>query len=213
MKKQGFTLIELLIVVAIIAILAAIAIPNFLQAQTRAKISRTVSDMRAIATGLESYYVDHNAYPETRAGYAELITPSSVYGLFRLTTPTAYITSIPESPFIEKFGRGTGEPAPVVPDRNFFLFVSTTDYRGGANPGLNDVRRQELRTDALAYMGENAPLSSILWELKSVGPNNLDDMHLYYQGQIDQAAPYDPTNGTTSAGDIVWFGPGFQPSF
>jgi len=209
MKKQGFTLIELLIVVAIIAILAAIAIPNFLQAQTRAKISRAQSDMRAIATGIESYYVDHNAYPETRAGFAELITPSSVYGLFRLTTPTAYITNIPDSPFIEEFGRGVGDPAPVVPDRNIFLFVSRTDFI----PDRNETRRQELMTDALAYMGENAPLSSIMWELKSVGPNQRDDMNLYYQGEIDQAAPYDPTNGTISAGDIVWFGPGFPPSF
>jgi len=63
MLKKGFTLIELLIVVAIIAILAAIAIPNFLQAQTRAKVSRAEADMRSIATALESYYVDHNEYP------------------------------------------------------------------------------------------------------------------------------------------------------
>lgn len=60
MKNQGFTLIELLIVVAIIAILAAIAIPNFLAAQTRSKVSRTKADMRTIAVALESYFVDNN---------------------------------------------------------------------------------------------------------------------------------------------------------
>ncbi len=59
----GFTLIELLIVVAIIAILAAIAVPNFLEAQTRAKVSRVKSDMRTVATALESYRVDGNKYP------------------------------------------------------------------------------------------------------------------------------------------------------
>ncbi len=50
-----FTLIEILIVVAIIAILAAIAVPNFLEAQVRSKVSRTKSDMRSVATALESY--------------------------------------------------------------------------------------------------------------------------------------------------------------
>ena len=62
-KQHGFTLIELLIVVAIIAILAAIAVPNFLEAQTRAKISRVRADHRTIATGLEVYKVDTNKYP------------------------------------------------------------------------------------------------------------------------------------------------------
>ena len=61
--KKGFTLIELLIVVAIIAILAAIAVPNFLEAQVRSKVSRARSDMRSLATGIESYYVDNNQYP------------------------------------------------------------------------------------------------------------------------------------------------------
>jgi prepilin-type N-terminal cleavage/methylation domain-containing protein len=60
---MGFTLIELLIVVAIIAILAAIAVPNFLEAQTRAKVARVVSDMRSIATGMETYHIDWNRYP------------------------------------------------------------------------------------------------------------------------------------------------------
>lgn len=60
--KRGFTLIELLIVVAIIAILAAIAVPNFLQAQTRSKVARTYTDMRTLATALEEYAVDYNRY-------------------------------------------------------------------------------------------------------------------------------------------------------
>jgi prepilin-type N-terminal cleavage/methylation domain-containing protein len=66
MQKKAFTLIELLIVVAIIAILAAIAIPNFLEAQTRSKVARTKADMRSLKLSLEAYRVDNNTYPEGR---------------------------------------------------------------------------------------------------------------------------------------------------
>ena len=62
-NKKGFTLIELLIVVAIIGIIAAIAIPNLLSAIQRSKQKRSMSDMRSIGTGLGSYQVDYNGYP------------------------------------------------------------------------------------------------------------------------------------------------------
>jgi type II secretion system protein G len=61
--QKGFTLIELLIVVAIIGIIAAIAIPNLLNAIDRGKQKRTMADMRSIGTGIESYAVDNNVYP------------------------------------------------------------------------------------------------------------------------------------------------------
>ena len=48
--------------VAIIAILAVIAVPNFLEAQTRSRISRSMSDMRSIGMACEAYHVDHNRY-------------------------------------------------------------------------------------------------------------------------------------------------------
>ncbi len=62
-REKGFTLIELLIVVAIIGIIAAIAVPNLLTAIQRSKRSRTVADMRAIGTALGSYQVDNNQFP------------------------------------------------------------------------------------------------------------------------------------------------------
>jgi len=88
MKKLGFTLIELLIVVAIIAILAALAIPNYLAAQTRSKVARVQSEERSIAGALECYLVDNNTYP--CSCLCEVIT-----------TPVSYITRVPKDPFNE----------------------------------------------------------------------------------------------------------------
>jgi general secretion pathway protein G len=91
-NRKGFTLIELLIVVAIIGIIAAIAIPNLLNAIQRGKQKRTMADMRAIATSAEAYAVDNNVYPA--GGYDE-IAKSKATTITAQVTPT-YIKQIPE---------------------------------------------------------------------------------------------------------------------
>lgn len=69
-RQKGFTLIELLIVVAIIGIIAAIAIPNLLNAINRGKQKRTMGDIRTIATAVEAYSTDFNFYPKVDNGRA-----------------------------------------------------------------------------------------------------------------------------------------------
>jgi prepilin-type N-terminal cleavage/methylation domain-containing protein len=97
-KAAAFTLIELLIVVAIIGILAAIAVPNFLNAQVRAKVARVESDHRTISVAMESYFTDHGAYPPEAAHSA-----NRSRGFTFLTTPVAYLNSALEDPFGMKY--------------------------------------------------------------------------------------------------------------
>jgi len=66
-NERGFTLIELLIVVAIIAILAAILIPNFLRARAQSQFAASKGNLKNLATALESYFVDRGNYPNAMA--------------------------------------------------------------------------------------------------------------------------------------------------
>jgi general secretion pathway protein G len=90
-KETGFTLIELLIVVAIIGIIAAIAIPNLLNAIDRSKQKRTMADMRSIGTACEEYAIDNNFYPNT-AGTRAALTSTSVV---TLALQNGYIKIVP----------------------------------------------------------------------------------------------------------------------
>lgn len=185
---RAFTLIELLIVVAIIAILAAIAVPNFLEAQVRAKVSRLKADMRSICVAIESYRVDHTAYPADPWPYA----------LNVITTPVSYITAIPKDDFARKASVNWGYP----PLDSWYInkedgySPSETDGRSAVDGwDLWDPPRQNF-----AY-GLISPGPDILWEW--------DRRDNYPDGRyVGDALYYDGTNGTVSQGDMIVYGPG-----
>ncbi|MFQ6067532.1 MAG: type II secretion system protein [bacterium] len=112
-KKEGFTLIELLIVVAIIGIIAGIAIPNFLGARSKARVTRAFADMRALGDALESYYVDNTEYPSENDGLDEL-TPD-------------HITSIANDPFSGAAYRYYTDAAATAPGTAWLLVSDGPD--------------------------------------------------------------------------------------
>ena len=100
--RSAFTLIELLIVVAIIGILAAIAVPNFQNARLKAKVAQAKGDIRALAMAHEQYFLDLNTYPNESEDHPYERARSEA-GLFWLTSPIAYMSSLPLDPFRPKF--------------------------------------------------------------------------------------------------------------
>ncbi|HUT22737.1 MAG TPA: prepilin-type N-terminal cleavage/methylation domain-containing protein [Sumerlaeia bacterium] len=191
--RKAFTLIELLIVVAIIAILAAIAVPNFLEAQVRSKVSRVKADMRSLATALQAYATDYNDYPDTPNGgnmtYIQFIP--------MLSTPVAYITSTEiRDPFT---------PPPSVHAASNPDWHATYWYASYNGVWRSDLTRQMGRKGyIISCYGPDRVQDTIefypYWKaFPNSGPYNNGDGRTY-------PAPcdllYDPTNGTKSWGNI-----------
>jgi prepilin-type N-terminal cleavage/methylation domain-containing protein len=182
-SRRAFTLIELLIVVAIIAILAAIAAPNFLEAQVRSKVSRVKADMRSLALAIESYHTDRNHYPwNEQAGYPARYN-ATIYRLIFLTTPTAYITSV-----------DIADP---------FLLGGSNSYEDGLSRYHLNYRNHEFWVSS-THTWFRVPV----WVLNSIGPDKIANQGLQTEMQArglmspGTVTLYDPTNGTVSPGDI-----------
>lgn len=197
---SAFTLIELLIVIAIIAILALIAVPNFIEAQVRAKVSRCKADLRSLATGLEAYCVDHNAYPPygritshtPQLPFTPVFviqypaTANDMADLHQfvgrgLTTPIAYLTALPRDPFALSLERHPDDPTLVLE----FEYLNMRQHVSHFPPPPRAAWMDLL----LPGYGE--------WRVVAAGPDG--DRGADARNNI----LYDPTNGTVSDGDII----------
>lgn len=222
--KRGFTLIELLIVVAIIAILAAIAVPNFLEAQTRAKVSAAKSELRTLATALEIYAADNNSYPYSESNGPTIWMPPGgtprqnanlgEWAPGGLTSPVAYITSVPDDPFKHPIS-GLMVNAPVYYERAGFGFVNGNLVL----QNMSYVPQEAVRTSKLDGIGPDAYVTRdtdtpARYVLYSVGPDLDDNVkvggNVLFRSRYHLSNRYDPTNGTVSVGNVVRYSGGLS---
>jgi len=183
-SQNAFTLIELLIVVAIIGILAAIAVPNFQNAFVRAKVSRSIADLRSIQTAIEMYSTDHGREILDFGEFPSSSGQNSAWEVWRqLTTPVSYISSSAFiDPFIvtdNPFGSAAGEAvrAGTYQYHNIKFWRETGR---GASPDLYDKTAR--------------------YYVRSPGP---DRWYIVLPHRLMRWMAYNPTNGLTSIGDII----------
>ncbi len=211
--KRGFTLIELLIVIAIILILIAIALPNFLEAQIRAKYTKVQSELRTLAIALESYNIDWGRYPgdANEAGFAD--TPNSPfspfgngsdingidwYSFMSLTTPVSYIKEIPQDYFQE----GNPIQAPDVPFLTY-NYHETESLKSNLANGSGPQNVGAIMQKNGVYWVVFGIGPDRTWQMETVPSNFLVIVSLIASKGGGSTFSYSPTNGTKSRGDIM----------
>jgi len=207
--SKGFTLIELLIVIVIVLILIAIALPNFLEAQVRAKTANARGELKTLVTATEAYLIDWKGkepktnFPgtPTLGGYSEWWGFASPL----LSTPVAFVSELPAEPFSDDYTHSiwlaTGGPDSDPP------YTVVRDTNTSSWPIGSVVSNNQRVQDAA---GGPVPISQEFFTRNqhcgyfyySSGPDRVDST-VWGNPQF-----YSPTNGTTSFGELYEFGPG-----
>lgn len=230
-QRRAFTLIELLFVVATIAILAGIAVPNFLEAQVRSKTSRVHADMAVLEQGMKVYYADYNVYPQHQPEVHEFLerctrvvladnqsTSAPADAKFSWTGDDPFMANRPGNKEAYWGESGVRGGFPILNVAAWDLHVLTTPiaYVGGQLPvdPYNDnwgmpytyINLSELQTTGTAYVNEPGAFRRYI--LLSYGPDTDSSKQKFVNPVRGPWISYDPTNGTISQGDILCFGNG-----
>ncbi len=212
-NRRGFTLIELLVVIGIIAVLAAIALPNYQEALTSSKVARFKGDCKAIETAVEVYNSEFGTYPPpdrysvtsdcgSEEGFPT--TPGSGYLTRRITTPIAYLGEVPIDIFRLQENWGACYPA-----RTVYMYAADLVY--GPNYGTTGLNNYVSWT--YWYLTQKGSVTgtrptSAVWMVSSPGPDGKVDRGGTNQAGVrSEVIQYDPSNGTLSDGDLFKFGP------
>lgn len=199
--RQAFTLVELLIVVAIIGILSAIALPNYRNATIKSHVVKAKMDLRTLSVGLESYRLDNSKFPRKNSD----VLFFTYYLMPDLTTPVAYVSNpnvidpfgpveeyeeVRQAPGFDEEGFTTKQLPLIKNSYTYVPYASLSRIHG----------RPEIHKEGFA--------------LVSVGPDRQDSFIVdypfpeYYRfpGETVRDSIYNPSNGIDSFGDIGYFG-------
>ncbi len=227
MTPRGFTLIELLIVIAIILILISIALPNFLEAQIRAKIANTKGELRSLQNAMASYAIDRKVPMadgfervdfwglslDPRYGNAAVEGDLTIWS--QITTPVKYVSTLPTDDF-HAADKGFN-PDPRNPANNVYRYYSRGWRRlasgNSHNPKFPSIKAYACKVSPAArgrvepspFDPDNAYAGTYI--ILSPGPDHFHDagewaMYRPYVSYGGGNFTYSPTNGTVSKGDI-----------